>query len=113
MSPITVVILGMKDFDTTTVDSKSLKFGRTGDEKSLFRCRKNGKDVNHDGRMDMVCYFKPDVADFRVDSMNGELRGKTLSGQGIVGSGALKIFSVPVRKYPSNHHRHNHSKKRP
>ena len=109
MSPITVVILGMKDFETTKVDPKSLKFGRTGEEKSLFRCRKNGKDVNRDGRMDTVCYFKPDVANFQTGNLNGVLKGKTTSGQQIEGSGALKIFSVPTEKHRFKHREwHDH-----
>ena len=111
--PITVVILSMADFDATTVDPNSLTFGKNGDEKSLFRCRKNGKDINRDGRIDLVCYFKPDVAGFQPGHMNGVLRGKIKSsGQQIEGSGALKIFSVPVRQYdPKHHHRHGGDKR--
>ena len=64
--PIVVAILSIKGFDAMTVNPESLSFGKTGEEKSLFRCRKNGKDVNHDGRIDMVCYFKPDIAGFQT-----------------------------------------------
>ena len=111
--PIAVVIMSMADFDATAVDPNSLTFGRSGIEKSLFRCRKNGKDVNRDGRIDTVCYFKPDVAGFQPGDLNGVLRGRIKSsGQQIEGSGALKIFSVPVRKYdPKHHHRHGGKKK--
>lgn len=96
--PIAVAILSMDGFDAMTVDPNSLTFGATGAEKSLFRCHKNGKDVNRDGRTDMVCYFKPDVANFQTGDLNGVLRGKTKSGQQIEGSGALKIFTVPTKK---------------
>ncbi len=95
MWPITVVIMSMADFDAKTVDPNSLTFGATGSEKSLFRCRKEGKDMNRDGRIDAVCYFKPDVANFQTGDLNGVLKGKTKSGQQIEGSAALKIFSVP------------------
>jgi hypothetical protein len=74
------------------------RFGATGDEKSLYRCRKHGKDINRDGLVDMVCYFKPDVANFQADDRMGKLKGKAKSGPQIVeieGSAALKIFSVP------------------
>jgi hypothetical protein len=104
MDPITVAILSMDGFDATTVDQNSLTFGATGVEKSLFRCRKNGKDVNGDGRIDMVCYFKPDVANFQTGHLNGVLKGKTKSGQQIEGSAALKIFSVPTEKRRFKHH---------
>jgi len=96
--PIPVAILSMDGFDAMTVDPTSLTFGRTGTERSLFRCSKHGKDVNHLGRRDMVCYFKPDVANFGTGDLNGVLMGKTKSGQAIEGHGALKIFSVPTEK---------------
>jgi len=104
MWPIAVAILGMEGFDATTVDPNSLTFGATGNEKSLFRCHKKGKDINRDGRMDTVCYFKPDVANFQTGNMNGVLKGKTKSGQQIEGSAALKIFSVPTEKSRYKHH---------
>src|SRR5882724_180216 len=37
--PIVVAILSMNGFDAMTVVPESLTFGRTGEEKSLFRCR--------------------------------------------------------------------------
>jgi len=55
---------------------------------------KNGRDINRDGRIDMVCYFKPDVANFQTGDLNGVLKGKTKSGQPIKGTAALRIFSV-------------------
>src|SRR5579859_4748876 len=94
--PIPVAILSMDGFDAMTVDTTSLTFGRTGTEKNLFRCSKKGKDVNHRGRLDMVCYFKPDIANFQTGDLNGVLKGKIKSGQQIEGHGALKIFSVPT-----------------
>jgi hypothetical protein len=108
MSPITVAVLSTDGFDATTVDPTSLTFGATGYEKSLFRCRKNDKDVNRDGRIDTVCYFKPDVANFQPGDLNGVLRGKTKSGEVIEGSAALKIYSLPKRTYRSKHHGEHH-----
>ncbi|HEX9450742.1 MAG TPA: hypothetical protein VF934_04950 [Burkholderiales bacterium] len=96
--PIVVGILSMNGFDAMTVVPESLTFGRTGEEKSLFRCRKGGKDMNRDGRIDMVCYFKPDVAGFQTNDLNGLLRGKTKSGEQIEATGALKIFKVTTER---------------
>ena len=104
MWPITVAILSMPGFDAMTVDANSLTFGAIGNENSLFRCRKEGKDINRDGLVDMVCYFKPDVANFQTGHLNGILKGKTKSGQQIEGSAALKIFSVPTEKRGFEHH---------
>jgi hypothetical protein len=109
MDPITVAILSMQDFDAMTVDPKSLTFGATGDEKSLFRCRKEGKDINRDGLLDMVCYFKPDVANFQIGHLNGILKGKTKTGQQIDGTAALKIYSVPTEKRRFRQHDEHHS----
>ena len=98
-----------------TVDAKSLTFGATGNEKSLFRCRKQGRDVNRDGLIDMVCYFKPDVANFQTGHLNGVLKGKandkTKSGQQIEieGSAALKIFSRKTERGGFKHHDHHDS----
>jgi hypothetical protein len=97
--PITVVILSMADFDARSVDPSSLTFGRTGEEDSLFRCRKESKDVNHDGLPDLVCYFKPDVADFQPGNLMGNLHGRIkATGEQIEGSAALKIFTRKEQK---------------
>ncbi|MEO8158175.1 MAG: hypothetical protein ABI648_10290 [Betaproteobacteria bacterium] len=109
LDPITVVILSMDGFDATTADANSLTFGKTGFEKSLYRCRKNAKDINRDGRMDMVCYFKGDVANFQTGDLNGVLKGKTKSGQQIEGSAALKIFTIPTEKRGFKRHGRNDS----
>ena len=112
--PITVAILSTVGFDAMTVDPNSLTFGATGKEKSLFRCRKHDKDINRDGRIDMVCYFKPDVASFQPGDLNGKLEGKTLPTPGkpaqqIKGTAALRIFSVPTeRRGFKDHPRHHH-----
>jgi len=48
--------------------------------KRVVPLHKKGKDINRDGRMDTVCYFKPDVANFQTGDLNGVLKGKTKSG---------------------------------
>ncbi|MFL6581106.1 MAG: PPC domain-containing protein [Burkholderiales bacterium] len=100
MDPITVVVLSMSRFDAMAVDPNSLTFGATGNEKSLYRCRKEAVDVNRDRRPDLVCYFKPDVANFKAGDLNGVLKGKTKAGEKIEGSAALKIFSRKPHKQP-------------
>lgn len=100
MDPITVVVFSMSRFDAMALDHNSLTFGATGNEKSLYRCRKEPTDINHDRRPDLVCYFKPDVANFKPGDLNGVLKGKTKAGEKIEGSAALKIFSRKPRKHP-------------
>ncbi len=102
----------MDGFDATTVNPNSLSFGKTGYEKSLYRCRKQSHDINRDGRMDKVCYFKGDVANFQPGDLNGLLKGKTMSGEQIEGTAALKIFSVPTEKRGFKRHDKRHDRKR-
>jgi hypothetical protein len=113
---IPVAIISARDFNALTdVDTNSLTFGATGDEKSLMRCRKKGKNVRFDGRRDglkdLVCYFKPEIADFQVNDVQGILKGKTVDGEPIEGTGALRYIRVSKRKDKSwheRHHRHPH-----
>ncbi len=66
---VEVAILSSATFDARTVDTDSLRFGRTGQEKSIVRNR-NGqaqtalRDVNGDGRLDLVVQI--DVGDTRL-----------------------------------------------
>ena len=52
---ISVAVLSSADFHTPDrVDRTSLTFGRTGDEASLVSCSKHPRDVNGDGRADVI-----------------------------------------------------------
>jgi hypothetical protein len=110
--PIVVAILSASDFEPMTVDGNSLTFGSTGTEPSLFRCGKSRKDINRDGRSDLVCYFKPDIANFKVGDINGVLNGKTKTGQKISGTAALKIMSMPKERRGFKHRRNHGGQKR-
>jgi hypothetical protein len=104
---IPVAIMSAPGFDAMTIDQDSLAFGATGSEESFARCRKHGKDINRDGRRDLVCYFKTDLTGFDVGDVQGYLNGTTASGEAFQGSAALKIFSVAKNKHESWHKRHN------
>jgi hypothetical protein len=106
-NPIPVAIMSSPHFNALTIDQKHLTFGATGTERSLLRCRSEGKDVNLDGLKDLVCYFNPDVAGFKVGDVQGFLRGTTVKGEAIEGSAALRIIRVSDEKRESWHERHN------
>ena len=116
--PITVAILSMghspkNKFEAMNVDPSTLTFGATGNERSLYRCQKQGKDINGDGQLDMICFFNPEIANFHTGDRNGKLKGKTKSGQQIAGSAALKIFTMPSEKRGYKHrHRHDRDDRR-
>jgi len=83
MGNIPVALLSARATGTTAafdalkvkVDRESLTFGRTGGEKSLRRCAKEGSDVNGDGLLDLVCHFDNQAAQFQASSTDGTIRG--------------------------------------
>jgi hypothetical protein len=107
LKPISVAIMSSPHFDALTIDQKSLKFGATGSERSLLRCRSKGKDVNHDGLKDLVCDFDPVIAGFKVGDVQGFLKGTTVKGEGIEGSAALRTVLISTEKTESWHERHH------
>jgi hypothetical protein len=92
---IPVMLLSNPDFNPFQVDVASLKFGRTGDEASLSRCAKDGRDVNGDGIADRLCHFDNEKADFWKSSAMGYIKG-TKAGKPFQGSGDLKV--VPQKR---------------
>jgi hypothetical protein len=55
---VSVVILSTKDVDAATqVDQMTLRFGHSGIEASLRRCKRQSVDVNRDGKPDLICRF--------------------------------------------------------
>jgi hypothetical protein len=93
---IPVALLGSADFDAMSVDNKSLTFGSTGDENSLFKCDQTGEDVNSDGWLDKVCHFNNQDANFVKGDLEGTLKGKLNDGTAFEGKGLLKV--VPAKK---------------
>jgi hypothetical protein len=95
------------------VDANSLTFGATGNEKSLYRCQKQGVDINGDRHPDIICFFNPEIANFHTGDRNGILKGKTKSGQQIEGRAALKLFTMRLEKRGFKHQaRHDVRRKR-
>ncbi len=93
---IPVAILSGPDFDAPRdVDRASLTFGRTGDEDSLGNCSPGPRDVNGDGRKDLVCRFHTYDTEFQCGDTEGLLRGETVDGMPMEGSDSVRI--VPCR----------------
>jgi hypothetical protein len=84
--PIAVAILSDSRFDApTAADRASLTFGRSGDEQSVARCEPRARDVNADGRGDLVCFFDAGLADFRTGDVLATLKGRTSAGDPLIG----------------------------
>jgi len=97
---IPVALLSESDFNAMDVDESSLSFGATGGENSLYKCHKNGMDVNGDGLLDKVCLFDTQKAGFSATDVNGKVKGRLLPplgaagtrGMAFEGKGFLKVL---------------------
>ena len=91
---IKVAVLSASGFDATTaVDQGSITFGWSGDEPSLSSCKKNYKDVNNDGLLDLdlLCNFNTNDTHFQVGDTQGFLKAQTVDGTPIEGSDSVTI----------------------
>ncbi len=88
-----VALLGSSQFDVTTVNRDSLKFGKTGMEDSRLRCAKEAEDIDGDGYLDLVCHFDNQLTGFTKSDTTGVLTGTTTSRLqiGTASSGGLQI----------------------
>lgn len=84
---IPVAILSTNDFDATTVDSSSVKFG----PNRATAGHDNIEDVNGDGFMDMVLHFATEESGIQEGETSASLTGKTLDGKNITGSDSIAI----------------------
>jgi hypothetical protein len=94
---IPVAILSTEHFDAPSeVDTRSLTFGRTGDENSLHlrgrpRVPNCGEeDVNGDGQPDLVCHFYTQRSAFESGDIAGILKGTTITGDTFVGVDGIR-----------------------
>lgn len=95
---VPVALLSSETFDALAVDQSSLGFGVTGEENNLAHCQKEGKDVNGDGRLDLVCHFDNERAGFDGSDVEGTVKGKGKDGKRFKGQGHLKVFGAEKRK---------------
>ena len=87
-----VALLGAEGFNPFDVEAnvENLRFGKTGDEKSFVRCLKDGRDVNGDGKVDRICHFDNEKAEFIKTSTTAKVKGKA-KGKTVQGTGFLKV----------------------
>jgi hypothetical protein len=97
---ITVAILSADGFDAVRdVDRSALTFGRTGDEASLNSClNKQGRDINGDGRGDLICYFRLSLTGIVAGDTQAILKGQTLNGTAFEGMDSIIVRPRPPKK---------------
>jgi hypothetical protein len=87
-----VAILSTTDFDARSdVVVSSLTFGRSGHEASLVFCDPRGSDVDDDGLLDQVCYFRIEATGFLCNDTEGVLRGRLIDGKPLMGMDAVLV----------------------
>lgn len=90
---IPVALLSNDDFDPMAdADLDSLTFGHSGDESTLHKCHKKGRDMNGDGVKDVVCTFSTRNAGFMTNDLEGVLKGNLKDGGSFEGRGTLKVL---------------------
>jgi hypothetical protein len=76
---LATAILSNSDFDAAhCIETSSLTFGHSGDEKSLHDC--GSVDVNNDGLDDLYCEFVPIDTKFQLGDSEGTIKGITVRG---------------------------------
>lgn len=85
---IPVAILSTADFDATTVDAGTVRFGATGTEATARHSAV--EDVNGDGKPDMIFQFETQATGIKCGDAQAFLTGFTIGGQAIAGSDSIQ-----------------------
>ena len=93
---IPVAILTNADFYAHTVDSNSVRFGKTGMEAPAMHATL--EDVDRDGDVDLTLYFRIQDTGIQCRDKQASLTGKTTSRQAIKGSDSLVTVGFSTRQ---------------
>ncbi len=93
---LSVAVLGSASFDVTTLNSSTVKFGKTGTEASAVRAPML-RDLNHDGFADAKYEFHPFDCGFAIGDTIGILTGKLIDGTDVVVSDSVLVSSRPKK----------------
>ena len=86
-----VAVLGSANFDVTTLNSSTVKFGSTGTEASPVRAPLI-RDLNGDGQLDAMYGFATFDCGFASSDTEGVLTGELNDGTDIVGSDSVLVY---------------------
>lgn len=83
-----VAILTTCAFDATTVNPATVRFGRTGAEAAPVRSAL--KDVNGDGKIDMILHFETRDTGIKCGDTSASLTGQTAGGEAFQGADSIR-----------------------
>ena len=81
---ILVAILTTEMFDASNVNPATIRFGATGTEAAAAHAAL--KDVDHDGRIDMILHFKTQDTAIQCGNPSASVTGQTFDGRALKGS---------------------------
>jgi len=91
---INVAIFSVNGFDATSVDPSTVRFGATGIEATPIHVQQ--RDVDGDGRRDMVVQFKIQETGIECGDTSASLTGQTSNGVSVIGAGP--VITAPCKK---------------
>lgn len=91
-----IAILSTAMFDARLVNVKTVRFGKLGTEDSVMwnlhgPIGFNYRDVNHDGRVDLVIQIAVSDTGLQIGDTLGRLTGMTRKGQAFVGTSSIVV----------------------
>jgi hypothetical protein len=93
---INVAIFSVTGFDATTVDQNTVRFGVTGGEAAPIHVGR--RDVNGDGRLDMVVRFEIQDTGIKCGDASASLTGQTSNGVSFIGSSPIKTVQCKAER---------------
>jgi hypothetical protein len=85
---IPVAILTTDTFDASSVNSSTVRFGRTGKEAAPLRS--SLEDIDGDGDLDLVLHFATQQTGLQCVDSSARLSGKSFDGQPLTGSDSVR-----------------------
>jgi hypothetical protein len=89
---VPVAVLGSADFDASTIDDSTLRFGHYGTEQVITHKKAHPDDINGDGYMDLVSHYDLDGTGILVGDTEACLSGKTSDGIYFKGCDTIRVM---------------------
>lgn len=97
---VPIAILSTQDFDAKTIDPLTVRFGPQGTAE--LHAQGHLKDVNRDGRPDLLLHFNIRSAGIGCGDLKASLTGMTYAGHKIEGNDNIRVTGCKkIPKHPT------------